>query len=369
MQDLFDDIPALDISVLTEKKETDTNDKTGEAKNSKDSKDSKESKDTKTEDTPRGLFDVDDKETVGIREEDTEDTKNTSEGGEGEEGENESPIKLLSSFLKEKGAIDYTDEEFSDNDEFIPEQVNKTIEKKATEGIQEYKDSLPEEIKQLIDNYEDGVPLGQLLESEQKTFELSSITEDKLSQDSRLQEEIVEADLLRQGWTKDETNERIRELQDAGIMEKWANKSLGKLLQLERDNKEAAIRQVQEKKKADAAHYNEQINNLQNTIKDTKEFFEGVSTNDIEKKSVFEAITKYDKTGRNKISQLLADPKNYIKVAYFLEVMKGDISKLKTAAKTAAIKDTKKTIDSPVKTSRFGGKDLSVIKNFLKSRP
>jgi hypothetical protein len=367
--DFFEEMPQLDITLLT------NNGNGGKpADATKTQTDNTQGVDTTT-DIP--TLEVDSTKDKGAQTqsrsifESNEDEEPEVENTTTDNSTEESPVKVIASFLKEKGVAEFTDEEFRDDDEFIAETVNKTIEKKSTEGIQAYKDTLPEEIKALIENYEEGVPLGQLLEFEQKAFELSTITAEKLKEDSRLQEEIVEAHMLATGWNKEETNERIKELQDAGIMEKESIRSLAKLTQLEKANKENTIRQAQEKRKADAAKYQEQVAQLQKTITSKKEFFENLPTNDTEKKAVFEAITKYDKTGRNKISQLLADPEMYIKTAYFLEVLKGDLTKLKKAATTDVVKNTKKILDgTPVKTdSRFGSKDLSILKGFLKNKP
>lgn len=377
--DFFENMPDLDISLLTKSKpdttavaeitqvsDTQNNTATITDVASTDTKKNKLVKDTSVnQTTAKNPFVSDEPEEVEeVEEPDKPETFNTQTGAE------ESPIKLIASFLKEKGAIEFSDEDFSDNDEFIAEQVNKTIEKRSNEGIQVYKDTLPEAIKDLIENYEEGVPLGQLLEYEQKSFELSTITAEKVKEDSKLQEDLVESYMLNTGWSKEETDERIKELQDAGIMEKEAVRALTKLKQLEISNKESLIRQSQEKKKIETAKYQAQVEQLNNTIKGKKEFFDGLPTSDIEKKQVFDAITKYDKTGRNKITQYLSDPETYIKTAYFLEILKGDISKLRKVATTQAINTTKKTLDTPVKTeSRFNSTDLSLIKRFLKTKP
>jgi len=368
MEDIFAELPDLDISLLTNKKEPKT----------------EEHKVSTTSDT--GIFDTGGEEIP--TEEELEDPKNPKaevkeehkgtlgdpQGGieekddDDEEGES-SAVKLIASFLKEKGVVDYKDEEFEDNDDFIANTVKSTIDTGVESGVSDYKETLPEEIKALIENYEDGVPLGQLLEHEQKSFELNSITEDKIRESSSLQEELVEAHLMATGWTKDETDERIKELQDAGIMEKWAITAHSKLSGMEKANAQAAIKQAQVQRAEDNKKYQAQVDQLKTTINDTKEFFEGVNTNDGEKKQVFEAITKYDKSGRNEISQLLNDPKNYLKVAYFLKVMKGDISKLKTSATTEAVKNIGRTIDSTAKkSSRFGKANLSTIQSFLNTK-
>lgn len=377
MSDFFNDFQALDITMLTENKaNTDelhpVTKGTGRFGVAEDTVLEKDTKVLTPEEIEANKKTVEAKESedaealrlIEVTKAEEIEKKRIADGGE----PIESPSKLISSFLREKGIVDYTDEEFKDNDDFIAEVVDKTTNKKSAEGIQAYKDGLPEEIKQLIENYEEGVPLGQLLEHEQKEFELSSITPERIKEDSRLQENIVEAYLSNIDWSKEEITEHIKGLQDAGIIEKEAVKLHGKLIQMDKTKKEQTIKQAQAEKKAHNDKYQAQIAQLQNTIKEKKEFFEGIITNDMEKKAVFDAITKYDKNGRNKISQLLNNPEIYLKTAYFLEILKGDISKLKTAAKTASVKDTLKKIDTTKPESRFNGKNLDVLNSYLKTK-
>ncbi len=362
MQELFDNIEPLDISLLTGKKEETTDNQ--QVRSGTTGRFSTEADEPKFE-KPEAI------KVEGVAKVEAEVETETTEAEIVEETAEveQSPVKMISSFLKEEGIADFTDEEFRDDDKFIAEVVGRTIDKKSAEGIQAYKDELPAEIKALIESYEDGVPLGQLLESEQKTYELSVITPEKIKEDSRLQEDLVESYMLSTGWSKEETNDRIKELQDAGIIEKEAIRAHGKLVQLEKANKDNALLEVKNSKLEAQKKYENTVKQLQTTINNKKEFFENIATNDNEKKQVFDAITKYDKTGRNKISQLLADPEMYLKTAYFLEVLKGDLSKIKTTATTAAVNGLKKKIDAPIKTeSRFGGKNLEVLNGFLKSK-
>lgn len=361
MEDIFGDIQDLDISKLIspdkENKQPTAASSNGRFTIGPDIEELESEKEKST-------IGIEDKKPI-IQEEETEEVEQSEPETKVEAG---SVIKEIASFLKEKGVVEFTDEEFQDQDDFIPEIVNKAITKGKEAGINDYKESLPEEIKNLINNYEDGVPLGQLLEVEQRVFEVSSIEPERIKESSRLQEEIISAYMSNTGWNQTEIDERVKELQDANLMEKEALRSHTKLVQIEKENKQQLIKEAQQKKIENQTKQREQIDNLKKSINDKKEFFTGIPTNDIEKRDVFNAITKVDKNGRNEITQMLSDPETYIKVAYFLKVMKQDTSKLKTVIKTEVVNGVKKTLgEQPVKTeSRFGKADLSTIKNFLK---
>ena len=84
-----------------------------------------------------------------------------------------SPLKVFAEMQREKGLIDYKDEDFEDNEEFIFNKVEETIKS----GVNEYKETLPPEIKYLVDNFEEGVPLHDLINLSSQQQEYDNIPE------------------------------------------------------------------------------------------------------------------------------------------------------------------------------------------------
>lgn len=272
----------------------------------------------------------------------------------------ESPIKLFATLLKEKGHIDFKDEEFRDDDDFLVEQLVK--KNKDT-----YVNSLPEEIKQLIENYEVGVPIGQLLEKEQELFELSNIKDDDIKKDTDIQQDIVKAYFLENKWSKEEVDEKIDELTESGTLEKEALRLFPKLLRAKEDEKIEMLNKAKEKRHQEMTDYQNKLDNLKNTLSKTKEFLSGIPVSEEEKKVVFDSIVRQDKNGSNEIGKLLSNPDNYIKVAYFLKVLNGDITNIKSKLTTQVIQQNKGKIDTPVKKESVLNKvDYSIIKRALK---
>ena len=87
----------------------------------------------------------------------------TTETSETEE-ETENAFRIFAEMQRDKGLIDFKDEEFEENDEWLLSKISDTIEYK----VNEYKDTIPSEIKYLLDNYEAGVPLGDLINMQNK---------------------------------------------------------------------------------------------------------------------------------------------------------------------------------------------------------
>lgn len=363
MEGLFDQLPTLNLDLLTKESEG----QEGTAGTAKPV--------FKTNTSGALPFPFDDDEEVEVEDEPDPTKKKKPELLDDEEQEEEdpekpvkSPIKLIAELLKEKAGVEYKDEEFEDSDDFISNIVSQTTDKKSDAKVEAYKESLPESIKHLIENYEDGVPLGALLEREQAEFAYSSVTPEQLEKPAT-QQAIVSNYLTEIGWNDTEITDHVKSLEDAGLLEKNAKLYLGKLVTIQKQAKEALFEETKQNKIKVQKQREEQSALLNTTIKDTKEFIEGITTNDLEKKAVFESITKLNKNGQNKISEFLSDPKNYIKMAYIVGVLKGDFTKLKTVAKTSAVREIKETLDAPRKESRFNSVDIKAMERYLKTKP
>lgn len=272
-----------------------------------------------------------------------------------------SPIKAVAEFLKSKGTIEYTEEEFKDEDDFIAEQYTKSVAK-ANEA---YKDSIPAEIKSLINLYEEGVPIGALLEKEREIFEYSQVKPEGLKDNKELQKTLVHNFYAEMGWEAGEITEKLQELEDSGVLEKESTRALTKLTNLQLQQKQDLIATAQRNKAEKEVKYKEQVSRLQEQLKTTKEFFPGIALTEIDKKAVFEGITKFN-GGKNKVMEFLDKPENYMLVSYIANALKGDFSKLKKTATTQAINGIKETIAATPAKSAFSGINTSIIKNALK---
>lgn len=272
----------------------------------------------------------------------------------------ESPVKAIAKFLKEKGVADYTDEEFKDEDDFISEIYTKSV----TKGVESYKDSLPEEIKTLVSLYEDGVPIGALLEKEREIFEYSQVKPETLKDNKELQKTLVHNFYVEMGWEQGEVTEKLQELEDSGILEKEATRALTKMTALQTQQKQDLIATAQRQKVEKETRYKEQVTRLQDTLKSTKEFIPGVTLTELDKKAVFEGITKFA-NGKNKVMEFMDKPENYMLISYIANALKGDWSKIKKTATTQAINGIKDTINAQPQKSVFSGVNTNIMKNSL----
>jgi len=232
----------------------------------------------------------------------------------------ESPVKILAQYAKEKGLVNYNDEEFEDSEEFLNSLFNKSKQDAIMNEISSYKDSLPEKLKYLINSYEEGVPFHELLESEQRSSLFSTITDEHL-EDESYQKDILSSFLSYQGFTDEEIENKLKQYNSAGLLKDEAKTALGKLKQIEVRNQQTMIEKAKTEKQSEINKYQEQLKNIENSILNMKEVLPGIELSDENKKAMIDMFTKpVDKVNGkpiNKIQQLqMKDPNFMYKVAY-----------------------------------------------------
>lgn len=284
--------------------------------------------------------------------------------------DNSNPINIFASMLAESGLIDYDESEEYDESKLV-----EAVENKIVSEIEAYKESLPSVIKDLINNYEEGVPLKELLEKEKSIEEYKSIDIDSVEDDENLQKKLVRDLLSKTGFDKDEIEERINDYEDSGILEKEAKRALNKLITLEEKEKEEFIKAQKEEFRLREQRYNEYITNLKNTIEKSEEFIPGLKVTKEEKRKLIEGIFKTDKNGKNAIVKARENDPNFdLKVAYAALILNWDFSKIEQKATTKATKKLAEAIKASDKLQKGISKksnssvDISIMEKIAKSK-
>jgi len=290
-----------------------------------------------------------------------------------EDYESEEP-SILSTFTS-MGLIDLDEEELASTEERDLEWfANKALEKVnkgVEEGVAEYKDSLPDAIKALLDDYEEGVPIGALLQGEKEVFDIASITEEKLEGSESLQKKMIAELLTLQGESREDIEERITDYEDSGLLEKYAKRSQEKLVNFKAHQKQESIKVAKAQEIERRETYHNWLTDLKTNIDKRDEIIPGVMLNDKQKKELYNGITKQDKNGKNAVAKYReANPDFDLQVAYLATVLKGDFSALEAAANTKATKQLKNQASSgggssiSKKRSSLKGVDLNIMKKF-----
>jgi len=274
----------------------------------------------------------------------------TTEASEAEE-ETESALRVFAEMQRDKGLIDFNDEEFQEDDEWLLNRVSDTIESK----VNEYKDSIPSEIKYLLDNYEAGVPLGNLLEMQNQEQVYESISVENLEKSDALQRNVVRDLLVKTGWSEERANKKIQRYEDAGVLHEEAEEALSSLVEMQKREKEQFVENKKKEQQQRIEAHEKWLVDLKDHIGKKEEILPGFKLSPRDKDNLYKGITKLDRQGKNEIMRLREkDPEFDLKIAYLATVLKWDFSAFERQSTTKStrkladvIKSTKKTGSRP----------------------
>ena len=282
--------------------------------------------------------------------------------GEVNDIELDSENKAWATYLKSKGWLEeFEEDEFEDSEEWVEQKLASSLEKKALE-------SLDPRIREINEKFKKGVPLDQLLTVEADKDALADITAEDLEEDEQLAERIVAEQLYLMGETEDDIKETIETYKDANLLGKQANKAL----KFVKNHKEKQVAEM-EKEAAKAQELREQqeaqnLSMLKTKIEQANEFINGVPLSKEDKPRLFEATTKVGKDGMTEYQRMLSDPDMQFKVAQFVVLMKGDLSKVENKIKTKVTNQVKNSVstyrtDKPRDIKSDAEKALAYIKS------
>lgn len=198
-------------------------------------------------------------------------------------------LHLLAKALVEEGVISELEE---DVDNVDAKYILNMIQNELSREISGYKDSLPKEIKDLIDNYEEGVPLSQIIDAKSKKIEYSSITQKQLLADTRLQEKIIREGLTEKGFTEERINKYIKRLTDLDDMEDESLSMLEEAKIKAKEKEDLIIKQAKENIKTAEESRQRQFDMLKDDVFKTAEIIPGISINKKDQETIFKSMTE-----------------------------------------------------------------------------
>lgn len=288
---------------------------------------------------------------------DTEETVDTDNTGE--------LFKAFGSTLVEKGV--FSEELFKDFDGTIDGLVS-AVDKEILYGVESYKESLPPVIKELIDNYEEGVPLEDLIATKSREISYNNITEDKLEEDSNLQKEIIRQYLESTGLKENKIKKLIETYEDTDELFNEAKDALGEIKDILKKEQEYIKKEQEKERKIAEQRTKELLNTVETTINKTEEIVPGIKLNDKIKKEIYSSMTQ--PTGRdadgnpiNKVMEIRAkDPIKFEMTLHYLAslgIFEGKWDKVISTAKTSSVKELEKLIKS--NDNKFSGTGKAAI--------
>lgn len=278
-----------------------------------------------------------------VEAETSDDDDEDSEGDSGDEGtqEESSVVAAVAEWAKAKGIFDYEADQFEDSEDWLE---NKLIEKSKS-FADEWKESLPPIIKEVINNYEEGVPLDELIYSKSREMEYNSVDEDALGKSDALQKKLVADWLYTQEFSDEEIDAKLKKYEDALILEDEAKTALKKLKAYEAKYQEQLKYDTERKKLAAQENYNQMMKQIETDIMSSDEIIPGIQLSKEEKKKVYEAYTKQDSSRKTQLMKALEnDPQAWYKITQFMVLMNGNLKDVEKKLNTKATQKVKETV-------------------------
>jgi hypothetical protein len=279
-----------------------------------------------------------------------------------------SPYSTYAKALFEEGVLTHFDE--AEFEELVKEhgEAGALIElnkKTIADQIDNYKNSLTAEQRDVLEAIEKGVPLDKYIESKAAEQSYLTIKVEQLEEDEKLCKRLIADNLKSKGFDSEEIDEQIENLENLGKLEANAKKAL---TTLQASQKEAQVRmkaETEQRNKAIAKQQQEQLANLKKTIDAVTEIMPGVKINQQQKTKIYEAITQ--PTVQTENGQWLnaiwakraENPIDFDTTLGFLftsGVFDKNWSKIMNTAKTGAVKDLESVLKagSVAKTGDMG---------------
>lgn len=271
----------------------------------------------------------------------------------------ESPISALTAhaaMLVESGVLNEFNTEEFEKLESTEQKINFLIEAHRNEivaGIEGYIESLPEPVKKLIVNYNEGVPLDESIRIYSQLQRYEAIDEDLLKDNENLQKQVV-YDYYKQttSFSDAEIQKRINRdfKNDDGV--ELALEAKEKLIEIQKEEEERLKEETKEQEKQKIEQQKQLVAKVKESVKEYTELFPGIKLTPREKEELTRSLLEGDIVNNKKTNIVLEkrneDPilfeaklKYFVKKGFFdkesknktieKEITKGAINKLQEA--------------------------------------
>lgn len=263
-------------------------------------------------------------ETEEAEEEATDDdSSNESEDIE-EENDGEDPSLFVPYFnlLVEDGVLANTKAEDFDG---TADGLKKAMSNEIRYHVEQYKSQMPQEIKRLLDGYEQGVPFDEMLKVTSDAIRYDNIKEESLTDNIEIQKGLVKDYLNQTTRLSDKMKDKmISQFEDGMELEEQAKAALNELKGIQAQKEKDLIEHQKNERIAYENRQKETISKLEKHISETEEIIPGIKINQVIKDNIKKNLTvpvEYDQFGNpiNKLGKYMME--NPIEGEFMLNYM------------------------------------------------
>jgi len=209
-------------------------------------------------------------------------------------------LKVLANALYEQGVLSELDtEKLASAEGSDAEMLIDLIKGEITNNVNSYKEGLPNVIKNLIDNYEDNVPLDKLIGLKSESIRLDNITSENLKGNTELQKKVISENYKRLGMSDAKIAKRIQQFEDLDQLTEESEDALSDSKEFMKEaieaEKEAARINTENAEKARQKN----LTSLKDKINSTDTLVGDIKLTKKEKESLYNSMTKVVETDDN----------------------------------------------------------------------
>ncbi len=220
------------------------------------------------------------------------DDVDTTDDSDDSSANTDSALKTWADYFKENTLL--ADEDlvgFDGSVEALTEAFQKREIRVGMEMVDDYKSQLPAEIKFLADNWEEGVPLNELINIKSNQLRYSKVTDEKLEESIDTQKAVY-AEYLRKTtkYSEAKIEKEVTRLVDLDDIQDEAKEALVELKKFEAEAEETLKKETKKQREIRVEENAKTIKQYEKVVKETKEVIPGLRLSEKEQLDVLNKI-------------------------------------------------------------------------------
>lgn len=274
-----------------------------------------------------------------------------------------SSLVTLAKALVEEGVITELPEGFGGEVDDLFSLINSEIENKTRNWVK----GLPKPIIDLIENYQEGVPLDRIIQTKSKQIEYGGITDEVLAENTELQKYLIKQDLQNRGHSEAKILKRLKVFEDSEVLEDEATDALEALKQLENYNQGQLKKKAKEDKEFQENMNQKTLEDIKNAVEKSTEIIPGINMSKKAKERLYDSLTTIVSNSEEGqpmnavMAKRAKDPLKFELTLHYLTnlgVFDGDFSKITNNETTSAVNNLKKQLENT--SSGFAGTNSNI---------
>jgi len=270
-----------------------------------------------------------------------------------------SSYQVLAKALSEEGIFSISEDELQDVND--AEKIIELVQKEINTRVDEYKNSLPKDVKEILDGYDDGADLDDIMSIKKTQIVFSKIKPEDLEDNEELKRKVLHKDLELKGMSPEDIEEEINDIFSLGKEDTKSLKALNNILRKTEEEMTRIRKEAKDQEDLQRKQYTERVESIKTAVTSTTEMGGVPVTKKIQDnafKAMTVAVAEHEGVPINAITKSrLENPIEFDKnVAVLWALTNGfkNYSLFGKAAKKSALTDLDRVAEDIAKNKQLG---------------